>query len=51
MVTDTSGSLKQRLQYYPYGGTRFEYNAAGLVGTRVKHRFTGHEKDFAIGIY
>ncbi len=49
--TDSSGNLKQRIQYYPYGGDRYEYNAPGMDGEDIKHRFTDHEKDFAIGIY
>lgn len=50
-MTDTAGVEKQRIQYYPYGGDRFEENASGMNGEDVKHRFTDHEKDFAIGIY
>ena len=49
--TDSEGNLKQRIQYYPYGGDRFEETADGMDGKDIKHRFTDHEKDFAIGIY
>ncbi len=49
--TDSEGNLKQRIQYYPYGGDRFEYEAPGMDGKDIKHRFTDHEKDFTIGIY
>lgn len=51
VMTDSEGNLKQRIQYYPYGGDRYEYEAPGMDGEDIKHRFTDHEKDFAIGIY
>jgi len=48
VITDYSGTEQQRLQYFPYGGTRYD---SLPTDKSVKHRFTGHEKDFSIGIY